>query len=99
MMAGMEMDDGPARVGSKRNYSRSGPQGGGAGRSHGNPQVCRYWQEGRCYKGEECQWLHRNLPFFLVRARVWIYAVRSLVAHKKMYVPNIITGKTKLMFS
>lgn len=58
-MAGMEVDDGPARVGSKRNYSRSGDRAGGAGRSHGgSQQVCRFWQEGRCYKGEDCQWLH-----------------------------------------
>nr|PNR57693.1 hypothetical protein PHYPA_004687 [Physcomitrium patens] len=61
MMAGMEVDDGSTRVGSKRNYSRSGNaagSGGGAGgRSHGQ-QVCRYWQEGRCVKGDDCQWLH-----------------------------------------
>ncbi len=54
MMAGMEVDDGPARVGSKRNYQRSGNTGS---RSH-NQQICRYWQEGRCLKGEDCQWLH-----------------------------------------
>ncbi len=54
MMAGMEVDDGPARVGSKRNYQRSGNTGS---RSH-NQQICRYWQEGRCLKGDECQWLH-----------------------------------------
>ncbi|KAG0630698.1 hypothetical protein M758_1G197900 [Ceratodon purpureus] len=60
MMAGMEVDDGPARVGSKRNHSRSGGHAGGGaggGRSHIN-QVCKYWQDGRCYKGDECQWLH-----------------------------------------
>jgi hypothetical protein len=54
MMAGMEVDDGPARVGSKRNYQRSGNTGS---RSH-SQQICRYWQEGRCLKGDECQWLH-----------------------------------------
>lgn len=60
-MAGMEVDDGHARVGSKRNYSRSGhPAGAGSG-GGGRPQstqICRFWQEGRCYKGEDCQWLH-----------------------------------------
>lgn len=55
-MAGMEMDDGPTRVGSKRSYTRPGHITSG-GRAP-NAQVCRFWQEGRCYKGEDCQWLH-----------------------------------------
>ncbi|XP_024518302.1 zinc finger CCCH domain-containing protein 17 [Selaginella moellendorffii] len=50
-MAGMEVDDGPARVGGKRHIS-----------SHRIPQVCRYWQEGRCNKGDSCQWLHSSGP-------------------------------------
>ncbi|KAL2613612.1 hypothetical protein R1flu_025304 [Riccia fluitans] len=53
-MAGMEVDDGPTKVGGKRNFTRSGM---GGGRWVGQ-QVCRYWQEGRCSKGDDCQWLH-----------------------------------------
>ncbi|CAM6106913.1 unnamed protein product [Calypogeia fissa] len=51
-MAGMEVDDGPTKAGSKRNFSRSGVTG------RQQQQVCRYWLEGRCNKGDDCQWLH-----------------------------------------
>ncbi|CAK9199715.1 unnamed protein product [Sphagnum troendelagicum] len=57
----MEVDDGPTRVGGKRNYPRSGNPGGAGARSH-HPQICRYWQEGRCLKGDDCQWLHPGNP-------------------------------------
>lgn len=50
-MAGMEVDDGPTKPGNKRNFSRSGITGR-------QQQVCRYWLEGRCIKGDDCQWLH-----------------------------------------
>ncbi len=61
MMAGMEVDDGPTRVGGKRNYPKSGNPGAAGARSH-HPQICRYWQEGRCLKGDDCQWLHPGNP-------------------------------------
>jgi hypothetical protein len=59
-MAGMEVDNGSsARVGNKRNSNRSANNtGGGAGGRNHTQQVCRYWQEGRCLKGDDCQWLH-----------------------------------------
>ncbi|BBN17984.1 protein MpC3H30 [Marchantia polymorpha subsp. ruderalis] len=53
-MAGMEVDDGPTKVGGKRGFSRSGI----TGRGWVGQQVCRYWQEGRCIRGEDCQWVH-----------------------------------------
>jgi len=58
MVAGMDVDDGPARFHRKR-HTRPVTTGGGrtVGKDH-NPQICRYWQEGRCLKGEDCQWLH-----------------------------------------
>ncbi|KAJ7290923.1 hypothetical protein O6H91_Y291200 [Diphasiastrum complanatum] len=55
-MAGMEVDDGSNRVGGKRNFPGSrtfGPR---------IPQVCRFWQEGRCLKGDACQWQHPVAP-------------------------------------
>ncbi|CAK9229528.1 unnamed protein product [Sphagnum troendelagicum] len=54
----MDVDDGPARVHRER-HTRPVTTGGGrtVGKDH-NPQICRYWQEGRCLKGEDCQWLH-----------------------------------------
>ena len=58
-MAGMEVDNSVfARVGNKRNFNRAGNTGGGMGGRNHTQQVCRYWQEGRCLKGDDCQWLH-----------------------------------------
>jgi hypothetical protein len=57
-MAGMEVDDGPTRPGSKRNFSRSGITRRYDGQQQ--QQVCRYWLEGRCNKGDDCNFLHAN---------------------------------------